>query len=171
MKRSLILFLGVCVFAGVVSSEGRAEVPTFSRMAFNVVDTVWKDLGACGLIRVSPYDPRLPRPQVPADYAITNRNFQLLAYYREESFGWPRLVFKAPNGGQVHAVTFTEESISFSTPYAGTVAQANRYYTVEGPANNYLCHSQYVDLGTFERCVYQNYVRVIANQLCRYGTP
>jgi hypothetical protein len=125
------------------------------------------DLQGCGLTLLDHEDPRLPRPQVPADDAVVGRFGQLLAYTNFESGLGNLLEFKAPNGGQSHSITFTSEDIRYTTPYAGTVAIQTRFRTVDGWHHRFLCQSQYVSFAVYQDCVKRLWTDVVTGQLCR----
>ena len=126
------------------------------------VQNVKQALQKCGLVEMDAYDPRLPRPQVPADTAILNQAGALLAYYIGTA-GFQ--AFKTPNG--VHSVSYGRQGIQWVTPYFGTVAHGNRFMTVAGPGYNLYCNSVPVNYAGFQACVQQGWVDVIVNQLCR----
>ena len=161
------LWLLVCLFN---QSMAVANTDSFSRFAYQMIDETWRGLGNYGLLRLSAWDAHLPRPQVPALEAVVSRRVGLLAYYDEETYGFvSMLVFKNPDGGMRHAVTFNRDRIEFQTPYAGVVAHANRFMTVGGPAVNFYCQSQPVTEFSFYQCVQGLYINVIVNQLKQFG--
>lgn len=135
--------------------------------AMNVYGRTIAALEDCGLTILDHEDPRLPRPQVPADHAIVGRGGQLLAYTNYETFGGNLIEFKNPNGGLTHTIQFSSEAISYVTPYAGTIAITNRSRTVAGWSFRFLCRSQYVDFATYGACVQANFIDVVTAQLCR----
>jgi hypothetical protein len=150
-----------------------ASALTLPQAGSGSVKAVWKGLEDCGLKVVDAYDPHLPRPQVPADLAIVVGNSRVLAYYLETyGFGITQL-FKNPNGGMVHSVSYNRDEIRWVTPLAGTIAHANRFMTVGGPGFNLYCHSTplYGDgaEAAFKACVQHAFVDVIVRQLCSFA--
>ncbi len=142
---------------------------TFHDVAHQVLNDTWNELYRCGLQRIDAYDPRLPRPQVPAIDAVVNSKWIVLAYTNEEfGSGATYYAFKNPNGGLPHSVTYGRDRIEFTTPYAGVIASASRAMTVGGPIYTYRCANQYMDPNNWAACVRNYYTMVIANQLCRY---
>lgn len=135
--------------------------------ALSVYGRTISALEDCGLTVVDHEDPRVPRPQVPADNAIVGRNGNLLAYTNYETGAGNLIEFKAPNGGSTHTILFSSESISYSTPYAGTVAFTSRFRTVDGWHFRFICRSQTVDFATYSACVQAYFIDVITSQLCR----
>jgi len=167
VKRFLI-GLGLCLgLVGPGSSSASAD--SLSSVGFRSVETTFTQLKFYGLLELSPWHPALPRPQVPAVRAIASQRNGLLAYYDEENGGAATtLVFKNPNGGYRHSVSFNRDAIQFVTPYQGTVAHANRYLTVNGPGYNFYCQSRPVTEPVFYSCIDKLFVQVIVDQLRRY---
>lgn len=142
---------------------------SFSQMANESVEVTWRQLQAGGLERWDAYHPLLPRPQVPAKFAVVNKQRRVLAYFDEEfGVGGSTYVFKAPNGGYRHSVSFSWDGIKFVTPYQGNVAHANQFMTVGGPGYYFHCRSQYTNFEGFKSCVTYNWINVIVRQLTRF---
>jgi hypothetical protein len=162
MKKALVTlaFLSVSAFGS-----------SFSKMAHDSVNAILTGAQECSLLVLDAYDPRLPYPQVPADTAITTKHGRVLAYFLElHGFG-STMLFKNPNGGMVHSVTYGREGIRYVTPYAGVIAHGNRYMTVGGPGYNLYCHSQPVNGAGFEVCVKRAFVDYVLQQLCLNAVP
>lgn len=141
----------------------------FPQLGYQSIQEIWRELRYFGLLEMDPWDPRLPRPQVPALRAVVSMRNGLLAYYDEESgLGASSLLFKNPNGGFRHTVSFDRESIYFVTPYQGTVAHANQVMTINGPAYLFYCQSRPTTETGFYQCVQQQFVRLVVDQLRRY---
>ncbi len=154
----------------LVSQFARANTISFTQMANESVEVVWAELKNYGIERWDAYHPLLPRPQVPAKFAVVNSQRRVLAYFDEEfNVGGSSYVFKATNGGMRHTVSFNWNEIQFVTPYMGNVAHANQFMTANGPGYNYLCRSQYVNFLGFKSCVTYNWINVIVRQLIRYN--
>lgn len=161
-------FSMVLVLFSLFSLRVNAD-PNMSELAYRVVGETWNELFRCGLRKMDAYDPRLPRPIVPARYAVVNSKWQVLAYTNEEyGVGFASYAFKNPNGSYRHAVSFGEEWLDFVTPYQGTVASANRVLTVGGPSITYRCFSQVIDPVGWQQCVRARFTMLIADQLCRF---
>lgn len=169
MKRGLLSLVTLALLSLFPSFSVSAS-DSFSNMGYRSMEEVWRRLNFLGLLEMNPWDPALPRPQVPALRAVVSRRAGLLAYYDEETgIGFSTLVFKNPNGGYRHSVSFNRDSVEFLTPYQGTVAHANRFMTVNGPAFNLYCQSRLVNEPTFYQCIDRLFVQVIVNQLKRYA--
>ncbi len=168
MKR--ILFLGISLGVFLNSTDGLAAANSYPELAKEADAAVWNKLEACHLARWDAHDPRLPIPQVPAQDAVVSPRAGLLAYYADFFGGFAQTaVWKAPNGGQVHSITFNNQAISFSTPYGGVVARSSKYVTTGGAGYYFYCGSnQLANLNQFYQCIQANFVDVIANQLCRF---
>lgn len=142
---------------------------SFPNLGYQTVQEIWTQLRYYGLLEMNAWDVTLPRPQVPALRAVVSVRNGLLAYYDEETgFGGSTLVFKNPNGGLRHSVSFNRETIQFTTPYQGNVAHANGFMTVNGPGYHFYCQSRPVTEAAFYRCIEQRFVRLIVDQLRRY---
>lgn len=160
---SLIL---LCLIS--INSFGATE--TLSDVGYKAMNQTWTELKSFGLLEMDPWDPRLPRPQVPALKAVVSKRVGLLAYFNEEyGGGGTTLVFKNPNGGQRHSVSFNQGWVGFVTPYQGTIAHANRFMTVDGPGYNFYCQSQPVTELAFYQCIDSLFIKVIVNQLKQYA--
>jgi len=167
MKRT-IWILSLVVAFGLTSLSQATE--SFTHLAYQAIDQTWRELKYFGLWEMDPWAPGLPRPQIPALRAVVSRRNGLLAYFDEENgLGETTLVFKNPNGGYRHSVTFARDGISFLTPYQGTVAHANGLMTVNGPAYQFYCQSRLVTEQGFYSCVDRLFIKVIVNQLRRYA--
>ena len=168
MKKALFsLWIGIVIFG---SWKSQALPSSLSSVGLNSVQHTFTQLRFYGLLELSPWHPNLPHPQVPALKAIVSQLNGLLAYYDEENGpGFTTLVFKNPNGGYRHSVSFNRDQIQFVTPYQGTVAHSNRYMTVNGPGYNFYCQSRPVTEQGFYSCIDQLFVRVIVDQLRRYA--
>lgn len=167
MKR-LICFITLLVTFGVTSPSFATD--SFTHLAYRAIDQTWSELKYFGLWEMDPWAPGLPRPQVPALRAVVSRRTGLLAYFDEENgLGETTLVFKNPNGGYRHSVSFARNGISFLTPYQGTVAHASAFMTVNGPGYQFYCQSRLVTEQGFYSCVDRLFIKVIVNQLRRYS--
>jgi hypothetical protein len=168
MKKAL---LGLLVASFVFGSGISLAVPSsLSDYGYQTVKEIWNQLLFYGLLEMDPWNPTLPKPQVPAVKAVVSKRNGLLAYYDEENgMMATTLVFKNPDGGQRHSVTFNRNNIEFVTPYQGTVAHANAYMTVNGPAYNFYCQSRLVTEQSFRTCVDRLFVRVIVDKLRKYA--
>lgn len=168
------LFVGVLLFSGLFggrfaeaqSYSGYAPFPPIGNKA---IQLAWKKIEACGLKRMSAFDPRLPAPLVPAQEAVVSARGQLLAYYMESYAGGFGAEFKNPTGGYGHSVWYTNGNIAFRTPYAGTVAHGNTFATVGGPGVNLYCQSTPVNSNQFLNCIEALWVNVVAAQLCQFA--
>jgi hypothetical protein len=148
---------------------GSAASQSLSDLGYRSIQQTWNQLQTLGLLEMDPWDPRLPYPQTPALKAVVSRKVGLLAYYNEENgFGATTLVFKNPDGGYRHSVSYNRDSIKFVTPYMGTVAHANRFNTVGGPGYNFYCQSQPVTEFAFYQCIDSLFIQAIVNQLKQY---
>ncbi|NBT57980.1 hypothetical protein EBT16_04265, partial [bacterium] len=116
MKKTLLGFLTAFFFW---SSGAYAAVPaSFSDVAQRTIQEIWSQLRFYGLLDLNPWDPSLPKPQVPALKAIVSQRTGLLAYFDEENgLGATTLVFKNPNGSYRHSVSFNRNNIEYVTPY------------------------------------------------------
>jgi hypothetical protein len=171
MKKIISILLITQLF-GSLSWAGHKEFHSFGQFAMHTMEQTWSEINDCGLLRWDAHDPRLPHPQVPADEAVVSSRALVLAYYYERLGHGNSLEFKNPNGGMKHSVRYTSDDISFVTPYAGTVARANRFYTVEGPHYNFYCGTLKLESAElFSKCVNERFVRVITDQLCRFSAP
>lgn len=168
MKKAL---LGLLIASFMMCSGKSQAVPvSLSDVAHETVQEIWSQLRFYGLLELNPWDPSLPKPQVPALKAIVSQRSGLLAYFDEENGLWgTTLVFKNPDGGYRHAVSFNRNKIEYVTPYQGTIATANAYMTVAGPAYNFYCKSRPVTEQNFYSCVNRFFVRVIVDQLRKYA--
>lgn len=170
MKKALIgFFLGAFMVCSA-NPAFAARPSSFSELGYQTVQEVWNQLRYYGLWEMNPWHPSLPRPQVPALKAVVSQRAGLLAYYDEENgWGGSTLVFKNPNGGYRHSVSFNRDQIQFVTPYQGTVAHAQVYFTVNGPAYQFYCRSQVVSEPGFYSCIRRFFTQVIVDQLRRYA--
>jgi hypothetical protein len=168
--RVSILFL---LFVSVVSFADSVEFPgvfSFPQGARNAAEQVWKQLRTCGVETLDPFDPRLPRPQVPATAALARRGenglYQLLGYYYED--GICSYVFKAPNGGWVHRIRFGQDAIQFVTPLQGNIAWASDYYTPAGRFYNFWVKGQAIRVGYdyWHQFVQTYFVDYLTSQFC-----
>lgn len=165
LKKCFVLLLLSCLIPHSV----QATPASLSGVGYQSIQEVWSQLRFYGLLELSPWHPALPRPQVPALKAVVSQRAGLLAYYDEENgIGASTLVFKNPNGGFRHSVSFNRDQIQFVTPYQGTVAHANRFMTVGGPGYNFYCQSRPVTEQGFYNCINRLFIRVIVDQLRRY---
>ncbi|MFM8313595.1 MAG: hypothetical protein ACKOA8_04860 [Deltaproteobacteria bacterium] len=161
-----LLFVLISLVACGFSGNSLAATQSLSDLGYRSMQQTWTELKANGLLEMDPYDPRLPYPQTPALRAVVSRRLGLLAYFNEENgFGGTTLVFKNPNGGYRHSVSFNRDRIKFVTPYMGTVAHANRFTTVGGPGYNFYCQSQPVTEYAFYQCIDSLFIKAIVNQL------
>lgn len=168
MKNRIIIVSLVSFFIGSANLMGSTQ--TLSEVGYKAINETWNELKFAGLLEMDPWDPRLPRPQVPALKAVVSQRVGLLAYFNEEYYGGgTTLVFKSPNGGQRHSVSFNQHWIGFLTPYQGTIAHANRFMTVNGPGYNFYCQSQPVTEFAFYQCIDSLFIKVIVNQLKPYS--
>lgn len=150
-------------------SPAWGETQSFSNLGHQAIDKTWTEIQSLGLVEMDPWSSELPRPQVPALRAIVSQRTGLIAYFDEENgYGATTLVFKNPNGGYRHSVTFSRDAISFVTPYQGTVAHANSFMTVNGPDYNFYCQSRRVTEQGFFDCIQSLFIDVIIKQLRRF---
>jgi len=163
--------LGVVIASFVFGSGKSLAVPSsLSDYGYQTVKEIWNQLLFYGLLEMDPWDPSLPKPQVPVLKAVVSKRSGLLAYYDEENGVMATtLVFKNPDGGQRHSVSFDRNDIAFVTPNQGTVAHANAYMTVNGPAYNFYCQSRPVIEKSFRACVDRLFVRIIVDKLRKYA--
>jgi hypothetical protein len=168
MKKAV---LGILIASFVFGSGKSLAVPSsLSDYGYQTVTEIWNQLLFYGLLEMDPWDPTLPKPQVPALKAVVSKRSGLLVYYDEEiGVIATTLVFKNPNGGQRHSVFFNRNNIEFITPDQGTVANANEYMTVNGPAYNFYCQSRLVTEQSFRTCVDRLFIRVIVDKLRKYA--
>lgn len=155
-------FISICL----ISLSFPAFGLTFQEAGAQSFLAIQAGLQKCGLVEMNAYDPRLPRPQVPADTAIVNKRGRVLAYYIQFNNYGTTQILKNPNGGMVHSVTYSREHIQWVTPLAGTIAHGNRFMTVGGPGYNLYCRSVPVLFPAFQACVQQGFVDVVVAQLC-----
>lgn len=143
---------------------------SFVTGAQNAAREVWKGIDACGLEVRNAYDPALPRPQIIALSAIVAGG-RVVAYYNEEDLG-TSLVWKAPNGGYRFRISFAENQIAFTTPLAGQVAWANRYFDPQGMKFNYWLRGVAgpVAYSVWHDGVQRGFIQQLVNELCRYST-
>jgi hypothetical protein len=168
MKRGLLSLL-ILALLSLFATFSYSAPQSFSNISYRSIHEIWRQLHYFGLLEMNPWDPNLPRPQVSALKAVVSRRAGLLVYYDEEmAFGESTLLFKNPNGGYRHSVSFTRDAIQFVTPYQGTVAHANQFMTVNGPGFNYYCQSRWVSEQGFYQCIDRLFVQVIVDQLKRY---
>lgn len=160
MKKTLLGFLTAFFFW---SSGAYAAVPaSFSDVAQRTIQEIWSQLRFYGLLDLNPWDPSLPKPQVPALKAIVSQRTGLLAYFDEENgLGATTLVFKNPNGSYRHSVSFNRNNIEYVTPYQGTVAAARAF--------NFYCLSRPVSEENFYSCIDRLFIRVIVDQLRKHA--
>lgn len=155
-------------FLFVLSTVSVAAYPPFSyyQTAHDAVNITLSELQSVGCETLSPNDPRLPYPQVSAIEAIVNFQTGALTYYDEETGAYAaNYVFKNRQGGNRHRITFSEDSIQFVTPYAGTIAHSNRFKTVGGWDYNFYCQSSLVDKATWDGCIHQLFIDVLKRQM------
>lgn len=168
MKKVVLSILLASFMFGSVKSQ--AAPPSFPEYGYHVVREIWDQLLYYGLLKMDPRDPSLPAPQVPALNAVVSKRVGLLAYYDEENgLMGTTLVFKNPDGGQRHSVSFDRNDIEFVTPYQGTVAHANSFTTPNGPGYNFYCQNRPVTEQSFYECVDRLFVRVIVEKLRQYA--
>jgi hypothetical protein len=147
-----------------------ADVRPFSfyQTAQDVLQTTFRQLEEVGVIRLDPYHPSLPYPQVSAVEALYQPRTQIVAYFDHETvLGGMNYVFKAWNGGNRHRISYNEEDINFVTPYLGTVAHANRFKTTAGWQYDFYCRSRHVSKPEWDRCIQNLFIDVITRQLAR----
>ncbi len=168
MKR--IFLVGISLLITLQDSPAIAFPSSVPQIARDAAQAVADGLNDCGLLRWNAYDPRLPRPLIPAQEAVVSPSTGLLAYYNDWfGYGGEVLEWKSPNGGQNHNVSFNNEQIAFVTPYQGTVAHGNGYVTPFGVGFNFYCFSQpLANVNQFYQCIQANFVNVIVQQLCRF---
>lgn len=163
MKKSLFV---LSLFFSVASQA--APVFSLPQVARDVLGETFGRLQAVGVLRLNPYHPSLPYPQVSAIEAFYNPRTQALAYYDEEYVvGGVTAVFKNWQGGNRHRVSYNEEHIEFVTPFLGQVAHANRFKTVSGWQYRFYCRSQPVDKMNWDKCIRFHFVSVIVQQMAR----
>lgn len=159
--------LGLILTTLVSSTAAYAGDLHFLREAMEVYEQTLTNLQACGLTRVDHEDPRLPRPRVDADEAIVGRGGQVLAYTNYVT-GLSNLIeIKNPNGGLVHSIAWTSESIEYMTPFVGSVAATTRSRSIDGWRFRFLCRSRYVSYEAYKDCVASEWIDVVTSQLCR----
>lgn len=170
VMRISVLFL---LFVSVISFADSMEFPgvlSFPQGARNAANQVFKQIGACGVETLNPFDPRLPRPMVPATAALARKDgngfYQLLGYYYED--GTYSYVFKAPNGGWVHRISFGTDMIKFVTPLEGNIAWASDYYTPAGRFYNFWAKGQVapVPYDYWHQFVQTYFVDNLTSQFC-----
>ncbi|MFM8268917.1 MAG: hypothetical protein ACKN9V_01920, partial [Pseudomonadota bacterium] len=112
-------FLGsLLAFFMFTSGKALATPSSLPEYGYQTVREIWDQLIYYGLLKMDPWDPALPKPQVPALKAVVSNRVGLIAYYDEENgLLATTLVFKNPDGGQRHSVSFNKENIEFVTPY------------------------------------------------------
>lgn len=167
MKKLLLaLLLGV----GLMSQAFADQV--LNDTAVNTIRQTNENLQRCGLVLASPFSPGLPYPPQDARFAVMNRYGRLLAYYRENYFGYnAQYYYSNPNGTYPHVIDLSNDRLLYSVPGWGQVATANTVYTPTGYGYNLFCRDggyQY-DWGNFLRCVDRNYTNVVTGQLCRWS--
>lgn len=160
---------GLVLGIGLWLSSGGAQAETFHQIADGAVQAVWDGLERCGLKRMNAYDPRLPRPQIPASEAVVNSRGQVLAYTLDGSpFFNTTYEFKNPNGGMIHSVSYGYYAIGFLTPYGGSVAAANSANVGGTLTVNTLCRGRTIPPAYFQACIRSEWIDVIVKQLCRF---
>jgi hypothetical protein len=156
---ALLLLVSITAQASTVFS-----IPQLARDAVN---ETFRQLEWAGVLRLDPYDPSLPYPQVSAIEALHNPRTGAFAYYDEEAGLGMTYVFKSRQGGNRHRISFTPDHVEFVTPYLGQVAHVNRFKTVQGWMYHFYCRSQYVDRTKFDHCVRSYFINVIRQQMER----
>lgn len=163
------IWVSLCLFGLAANAESYSGYAPFPRIGNQAIERVWSRLQACGLIRMSAFDPRLPPPSVPAQEAVVSPRGQLLAYYMENYGAGFSAGFKNPNGGYNHSVSYTNGNIRFVTPYEGVVVHGNTFAMVGGVGTNLYCASTPVPYQVFLDCIEARWVNRITGQLCPYG--
>ncbi len=162
--------VAVALMSVVYVPQGFAD-QTLTNTAFRTIQQTNNDLQRCGLQFAAPNSRGLPYPPRDARYAIVNRFGRLLAYYRENTFGYTsQYYYSNPNGTFPHFVELRDDQLRYSIP-GSMVASADRVFVPGGVGYNLYCR----DTGyarnwpTFTRCVDRNFVHVITSQLCRWS--
>ncbi len=155
-------FLLLCLF----SFNTFAAPFTLVAVSNDALSSIYKSLEKAGVLRLDPYDPRLPYPQVQALEALLNPKTGAMAYVNGESgFGFGAVVFKNRHGGNVHSMSASPDHIQFTTPYMGNVAHANRFKTVEGWNYHFYCQSVPVNKAIWDTCIQRLFINVVVGQL------
>lgn len=171
------LFVCALALLGSVLAKGEAAVITtnnghyYQEIAFKSIGFVWDGLKACGLLRLNAYDPRLPRPHIPATEAVVTTRGNILAYSLDRTVGWIPQVYelKNPNGGENHFVAYTANSVGFQTPYGGIVASVNTVATTGAVYPQFMCRGRVTTYEVFEQCLKELWINTITAQLCRFA--
>lgn len=135
------------------------------RVGTDAVDITYRLLEARGVMRLDPYDPRLPYPQVQAMEALYQPRTGAFAYVNGGVGAWGGVIaFKNRFGGNVHLISAGPDFIQFTTPYSGNVAHANRFKTIAGWDYHFYCRSQPVVKAAWDHCIRQFFIEPLVNQ-------
>lgn len=171
------IFMLTALFISL-SAQARYETPL--EMA-NWFKQLTKDaVGLCHVNFYDPYDNRLPRPRVRADYAMAKKltydRLGLVGYYREDyEIGrypnTPVITYRymQSNGGDLASIRIAgENEVQFVTARRGVVARATRYRSTDGNEYRMYCNNMvYRFKDHFHRCVVDQFSRAVTNEICR----
>lgn len=143
---------------------------SFATVANDSVEKVWTQLFASGLQRWDAYHPLLPRPKVPAKFALVDSSRRILAYYDEEvGVGGSTYVFKNTRGEFRHSVSFSWNSIQYTLPTYGKVAFGNQWIAGNGPSYLFQCKGHLVSFYYFQNCLRNTWISAIVSQISQFN--